>query len=128
MCIRDSKTGKDRTKEGLTIGSGEVLQPVLYSMVVEQMTGQPVHEARLSFCTSAGGFRVRAVALSETARRTGVEALTIIDRAIELGFLAAAPKDGACTWCSFRPVCGPSEESRVGRKPQDRLRDLHELR
>jgi len=126
--VTDHKTGKDRTKEGLTIGSGEVLQPVLYSMVVEQLTGQPVHEARLSFCTSAGGFKVRTVALSETARRTGLEALTIVDRAIELGFLAPAPKEGACTWCSFRPVCGPSEESRVGRKPQDRLRDLHELR
>jgi len=126
--VTDHKTGKDRTKEGLTIGSGEVLQPVLYSMVVEQMTGQPVHEARLSFCTSAGGFRVRAVALSDPARHAGLEALTIIDRAIELGFLAPAPKEGACTWCNFRPVCGPSEQSRVDRKPQDRLRDLHELR
>ena len=126
--VTDHKTGKDRTKEGLTIGSGEVLQPVLYSMVVEQMTGQAVYEARLSFCTSAGGFRVRTVALSETARQAGLEALTIIDRAIALGFLAPAPKEGACTWCNFRPVCGPSEASRVDRKPQDRLRDLHELR
>jgi hypothetical protein len=42
--------------------------------------------------------------------------------------LAAAPNEGACTWCDFRAVCGPSEEQRVARKPQDRLRDLIELR
>jgi hypothetical protein len=52
----------------------------------------------------------------------------VIDRAIELGFLAAAPVDGACAWCSFRAVCGPNEEQRISRKPTDRLRDLLELR
>jgi CRISPR/Cas system-associated exonuclease Cas4 (RecB family) len=126
--VTDHKPGRDRTKDGLTIGSGEVLQPVLYAMVVEQMTGRDVFEARLSFCTSAGGFRVRTVPLSATARRAGVEALEIIDRAVQLGFLPPAPREDACTWCSFRPVCGPSEASRIDRKPQDRLADLHELR
>jgi CRISPR/Cas system-associated exonuclease Cas4 (RecB family) len=126
--VTDHKTGKDRTKDGLTIGAGEVLQPVLYSMVVEQMSGQAVHEARLSFCTAAGGFRVRTVALSAPARRAGLEALEVVDRAIELGFLAPAPREGACTWCNFRPVCGANEEQRLQRKPQDRLRDLHERR
>ncbi len=126
--VTDHKTGKDRTRDGLIIGGGETLQPVLYSMVVEQMTGAPVHEARLSYCTSAGGYKVRAVPLLSQTRRAGIEALEVVDRAIELGFLAAAPKDGACVWCDFRAVCGPSEVQRVSRKPQDRLRDLHELR
>ena len=126
--VTDHKTGKDRTKDGLMIGGGEVLQPVLYSMVVEQMTGEPVDEARLSFCTSAGGYRIRSVPLTPQTKQAALEALTIIDRAIELGFLAAAPKEGACAWCDFRPVCGPAEEQRVERKPQDRLRDLLELR
>jgi len=126
--VTDHKTGKDRTREGLIINGGETLQPVLYSMVVERMTDKPVHEARLSYCTAAGGYKVRAVPLLPQTRRAGVEALEVIDRAIELGFLAAAPKEGACTWCDFRAVCGPTEEQRVSRKPQDRLRDLHELR
>jgi ATP-dependent helicase/nuclease subunit B len=126
--VVDHKTGKDRSKDGLMIGGGETLQPVLYSMVVEQLTDKPVFEGRLSFCTSAGGYRIRSVPLTEQTRRAGIEALEVIDRAIELGFLAAAPKEGACTWCSFRPVCGPSEQERVDRKPPDRLRDLHELR
>ena len=40
--------------------------------------------------------------------------LTIVDRAVEQGFLPAAPAERACTWCDFRPVCGPREEERVG--------------
>jgi RecB family exonuclease len=126
--VIDHKTGKDRTKDGLVIGNGETLQPVLYSMAVETLTGKPVSEARLSFCTAAGGYRIRSVALTGSARGAGVEALEVIDRAIELGFLAAAPRDGACAWCAFRSVCGPHEQQRIERKPQDRLRDLHELR
>jgi hypothetical protein len=108
--VTDHKTGKDRTKDGLTIGNGETLQPVLYSLVVEQMTGKPVYESRLSFCTAAGGYKVRTVPLSSRSRDAGLEALTIIDRSIELGFLAPAPRDGACAWCSYVAVCGPNEE------------------
>ncbi len=126
--VTDHKTGKDRTRDGLIINGGETLQPVLYSMVIERMADKPVHEARLSFCTAAGGYAVRVVPLLPLTRRAGLEALEIIDRAIEQGFLAAAPREGACTWCDFRAVCGPAEEQRVSRKPQDRLRDLHELR
>ena len=112
----------------MVIGGGTVLQPVLYSMAVERITGRPVHESRLSYCTSAGGFTVFPIAVDADNRRLGVEALEIIDRAIELGFLAAAPAEGACEWCDFRPVCGPNEEQRTGRKPTERLRDLFELR
>jgi CRISPR/Cas system-associated exonuclease Cas4 (RecB family) len=126
--VVDHKTGRDRTADGLIIGKGETLQPVLYSMVIERMTGKSVYEGRLSFCTAAGGYRIRSVPLTAHTKQVALEALTIIDRAIELGFLAAAPKEGACAWCNFRPVCGPAEQQRVDRKPQDRLRDLHELR
>ncbi len=126
--VTDHKTGKDRSKDNLTIGGGAVLQPVLYSMAVEQITGQTVSESRLFFCTSAGGYKVRPVALTAQSRRAGIEALEVVDRAIELGFLAAAPGAGACTWCDFRPVCGPHEEQRIARKPLEALRDLAELR
>ncbi len=126
--VTDHKTGKDRTKPPLVIGGGAVLQPVVYSLVVEQITGRTVRESRLSFCTSAAGYKIQPVALTDASRRAGIEALEIVDRAIERGELAAAPAEGACTWCDFRPVCGPNEEERVKRKPQDRLRDLAELR
>ena len=74
--VTDHKTGRDRTKEGLIINGGETLQPVLYSMVVEQMTGKTVYESRLLFCTSAGGYKVRTVPLSAHNREVGLEALT----------------------------------------------------
>jgi CRISPR/Cas system-associated exonuclease Cas4 (RecB family) len=126
--VTDHKTGKDRTKAPLIIGGGAVLQPVLYSLVVEQTTRRKVVESRLSFCTAAAGYSIQPVALDNTSRRSGLEALEIIDRAVEHGDLAAAPAEGACAWCDFRVVCGPAEEERIRRKPQDRLRDLFELR
>jgi CRISPR/Cas system-associated exonuclease Cas4 (RecB family) len=126
--VTDHKTGKNRSTPGMVIGGGAVLQPVLYSMVVEQVMRRPVRESRLSYCTSAGGFTVFPIALDANNRRLGLEALEIIDRAIETGSLAAAPAEGACEWCDFRAVCGPNEEQRTSRKPKDRLRDLIELR
>jgi hypothetical protein len=126
--VTDHKTGRDRHRDTLIIGGGEVLQPVLYSIAVERITGTPVYESRLFFCTSAGGYKVRPVPLTESTRRAGLEALAIVDRAIELGTLAAAPREGACRWCDFRAICGPNEELRIGRKPTERLGDLLELR
>lgn len=126
--VTDHKTGRDRHRDGMLIDGGKVLQPILYSMVVEQVLGKPVAVSRLFFCTSAGGYKVRPVEMTPAARRLGIEALEIIDRAVERGTLAAAPADGACAWCDFRPVCGPNEEARVRRKPPEWLADLNELR
>jgi ATP-dependent helicase/nuclease subunit B len=54
--------------------------------------------------------------------------LEIVDRAIELGFLPPAPADRACSWCDFRPICGPHEEKRLRKKSTDKLGDLIALR
>ena len=109
------------------IGGGAVLQPVLYALAVEAITGRPVVEGRLSFCTAAGGFTVEPVPLDAAARRAGIEALEIIDRAVEHGTFAAAPQEHACDWCDFRSVCGPQVPTRTARKPPA-LTDLLELR
>ena len=126
--VTDHKTGKDRTKDTLVIGGGSVMQPLVYAAVAEQMLGVPVGESRLFFCTSAGGFKQRPVLLDSAAKRVAVEALEIIDRAVERGTLAPAPAEGACTWCEFRPVCGPAGEERLARKPRAFLEDLLTLR
>jgi hypothetical protein len=68
------------------------------------------------------------VPLSEANRRAGLEALEIIDRAIELGFLPPAPAERACTWCDFRPVCGPDAPLHLRRKPAESIGDLTSLR
>ena len=65
---------------------------------------------------------------TDYARAQGVLALTIIDRAIELGRLPAAPARDGCRFCDFRPVCGPGEERRVANKPEALVADLVALR
>ena len=127
--VTDHKTGKYRGKDHMIVGGGEALQPVLYSLALEQATGKRVVEGRLYYATTAGGYRDAPIALTPQARRMGVEVLEIIDRAIETGFLAAAPREHACTWCDFRPVCGPLAERRIARcKSPEPLADLHALR
>jgi CRISPR/Cas system-associated exonuclease Cas4 (RecB family) len=126
--VTDHKTGRNRTTDRTVIGGGAILQPVLYSLAVEQVLGAPVAYGRLFYCTSAGSFADHAIAIDEKNRRAGLEALEIVDRAIELGFLPPAPAKNACTWCDFRSVCGPHEEQRVARKAADRLADLEALR
>jgi CRISPR/Cas system-associated exonuclease Cas4 (RecB family) len=126
--VTDHKTGSNRTAAGLVVGGGETLQPVLYALAVESALGQPVSEARLSFCTSRGGFTDRAVPIGPRQRRSGIEVLEIINRALETVTLVPAPKEGACRWCDFASVCGPHEERRTAGKDPRVLRDLHSLR
>jgi CRISPR/Cas system-associated exonuclease Cas4 (RecB family) len=126
--ITDHKTGKNRTTWKTVIGGGAILQPVLYGLAVEAGLGKPVTSGRLSYCTAAGGFSDHEIPLNEQNRRAGLEALEIVDRAIELGFLPAAPAERACTWCDFLAVCGPGEPARVARKVRDKLGDLDALR
>ncbi|MDA1094171.1 MAG: PD-(D/E)XK nuclease family protein [Acidobacteria bacterium] len=126
--VTDHKTGKNRTQERMIVGRGEVLQPVLYGLAVEQSLGRPVAESRLFYSTVAGGYGSRTITLGDTERRHGLEVLEIIDRAIEHGVVLPAPRQGACTWCDFRVVCGPWEETRVRRKDSTKLADLQVLR
>jgi RecB family exonuclease len=127
--VTDHKTGRkpDRIEKTI-VGGGAVLQPVLYAMVVERALNAPVHHGRLFYCTSAGSFFEHPIPLSESTRTAGLEALRIIDRAIEIGFLAASPHDEACDRCDFIAVCGREVARRVARKPQDKLADLDALR
>ncbi len=126
--ITDHKTGKNRTTWKTVIGGGATLQPVLYGVAVAQALGAVVTSGRLFYCTAPGGFTEHEIPLNDANRHAGIEALEIVDRAIELGFMPAAPAERACTWCDFRAVCGPHEEARVKLKSADRLGDLHALR
>jgi hypothetical protein len=66
--------------------------------------------------------------MSDRARNLGLEVLTIIDRALELGTFPAAPAERQCDFCDFRPACGPDQPRRVRRKSPDLLGDLKSLR
>lgn len=127
--VTDHKTGRRPEKlDKVIVGGGAVLQPVLYGMAVEAALGKPVSVGRLFYCTATGGFTEHPIPVNERTRAAGLEVLQVIDRAIESGFLAAAPTEEACDRCDFRPVCGPDVFRRVSRKPQDRLADLLALR
>ena len=126
--VTDHKTGKDRTAERMVVGHGEVLQPVLYGLAVEQALGRPVAESRLFYSTLSGGYGVRSVSLDDTARRYAAEVLSIVDRAIDDGVILPAPRRDACKWCDYRVVCGPWEETRARRKDDTKLVDLQALR
>jgi CRISPR/Cas system-associated exonuclease Cas4 (RecB family) len=129
--ITDHKTGRKPDKiDKILIGGGAVLQPVLYAMAVEAALDAPVHRGRLFYCTAHGGFHEHEIPLDERTRALGLEVLQVVDRAIEAGFLAAAPTEDACARCDFRPVCGPGVYRRVARKPHDGhvLADLAEIR
>jgi ATP-dependent helicase/DNAse subunit B len=126
--VTDYKTGRDRNQQGMVIGGGEVLQPVLYGLAVEAAVGEKVSQGRLYFCTSMGGFSERAVDLHPVTRQRALQVLDLIDRAVERAFLPPAPKERACNWCDFLEVCGLSEETRLSRKNAEPLDDLNTLR
>lgn len=127
--VTDYKTGRvpDRL-DGLVVGGGAVLQPVLYGLAAERALGRPVREGRLYFCTSAGGFTSHPVQLDEVGRRAGMEVLEVVDAAIASGSLMAAPDAHACGRCDFGVVCGPDVPRRIAHKQETPLAHLRELR
>jgi CRISPR/Cas system-associated exonuclease Cas4 (RecB family) len=127
--VTDHKTGRRPERiEKVIVGGGAVLQPVLYGIAVETALQQTVSQGRLFYCTAAGGYYEHPIPVNERTRAAGIEVLQVIDRAVEGGFLAAAPAPDACDRCDFRAVCGPDVFRRVSHKPQDRLADLAALR
>ncbi len=126
--VTDHKTGKNRSTADLVVGGGAVLQPVLYSIAVEKGLASKVVEGRLFYATTAGGFAAHAIPINDYTRAQAAQVLTIVDRAVERGTLPPAPAERACTWCDFRPVCGPREEERAARKARAFLADLEALR
>jgi ATP-dependent helicase/nuclease subunit B len=124
----DHKTGKARAKDGVIIGGGQHLQPVLYALACETLLGDPVESGRLYYCTADGNYEERVVMLDDFARGYAGIMVDTVGKALDEGFLPAAPAHDACVWCDYLAVCGPNEERRVRVKPQDRLVSLKGLR
>jgi len=124
----DHKTGKARAQDGVVVGGGEHLQPVLYALACELLLEGDVEGGRLYYCTSTGEFKSVEVPLDKISRAEAGDVVHIIASAIEEGFLPAAPEKGACDWCDYRAVCGPLEYIRTSRKPRIALHELIRLR
>jgi ATP-dependent helicase/nuclease subunit B len=130
-CLRvtDHKTGRVWAKAGVVIGGGEILQPMLYALAAEKLLGDPVRYGRLYYCTAAGKYEDRVVAIDEKSRAAAAEAISIVGAALKRGFLPAAPAADKCRLCDYKIVCGPYEEMRVRqRKPEKGIAELKRLR
>jgi RecB family exonuclease len=126
--VTDHKTGKPPTPVPAHIGGGRHLQPLLYSLAVEQLLGSPVEIARLSYCTQRGGYTDVHIPVREPGRHYLKFALDTINNHFLDAFFPAAPSAGACGICDYHAVCGPYEEMRVARKSAEELIPLTQLR
>jgi ATP-dependent helicase/nuclease subunit B len=125
--ITDHKTGKAQPPFGFT-RKGEVLQPLLYAEAAEMLLGKPAVATRLSYCTQRGGYKLDEIPVTDEGRSHLSKVIEIIDASLAQGFVPAAPRREACTYCDYRIVCGPYEERRVENKKPERVRLLEELR
>jgi RecB family exonuclease len=127
--VTDHKSGKVWMPEGAVVNGGESLQPVLYSLAYEALTGERVDSARLYYCTQRSGYTERVVRADEEALEIVAELKRRLDVVIEEGFFPAAPKARGCEYCDYLPVCGPRMQIDAKRKEGDpRLSPLNWIR
>ena len=128
--VTDHKTGRfPETVPGVT-GGGKALQPLLYGLAVEKLLNTPVASGRLFFATQRGEYKFTHVELNRNSRMILARLLSDIEVSIAGGFLPPYPEKDACEHCDYRPVCGPYEELRAGKKDRhdERLEPLIEIR
>jgi len=127
--LTDYKTGRASVSRGAVILGGRSLQPVLYALAAEKLfAGAEAESGRLDYCTTKGQFREVTVPLNEEARKDIEFLARVLSSRLDKGAFPASPREGACAWCDYRPVCGPHEEDRITRKSSDAIRDVIELR
>ena len=126
--VTDHKTGKVPMERPESVGSGEILQPLLYGLAAEKLLGKKVESGMLYYCTQRGRYEQVLIPLGPQSLERIRFVMQGIEESIERGFLPAAPRRDACKFCDYRAVCGPYEERRVKRKPQDRLDTIQKIR
>ena len=129
--VTDHKTGKVRRQaRPADRWRQDHCSRCLYALAAEKLfAGEgTVTAGRLYFCTSTGGFAEQVVPLDEQARDAAVQVAEAVGDAVATPFLPAAPDEGQCDLCDYRVVCGPYEERRAARKPQENLEPLLAVR
>jgi CRISPR/Cas system-associated exonuclease Cas4 (RecB family) len=127
----DHKTGKTKVKAGVVTEGGTVLQPVVYSLVLEKIlgpSGAAVAGGELYYCTHAGDFTRVFVPLDDRARAAFGTVASTVDGALREGFLPRAPGEYGCRYCDFQTICGEGAEQIAANKRQERLVPLQTLR
>jgi CRISPR/Cas system-associated exonuclease Cas4 (RecB family) len=128
--VTDHKTGKSPENPPAYVGGGLFLQPLLYGLAASQLLGSEVESGRLLYATQRGEYKYAQIPITDRSRAFLAKLLANIDVSIEQGFLPPAPQKDACGYCDYRPVCGPYEELRFGKKNRrdERLEPLTEIR
>jgi ATP-dependent helicase/DNAse subunit B len=128
--ITDYKSGKAWVPQEAVVNGGETLQPILYALAYEALTGAEVAASRLYYCTERGGFEERPIVPDEEALGVVKEFRRRLDAIIEEGFFPASPKPPLdCRFCDYQSVCGPWAAHDAQRKQKDpRLSPLNWLR
>jgi len=128
--VTDHKSGKAWMPEGAVVNGGENLQPILYTLAYEALTGEEVDSARLYYVTQRAGYAERVVRADEEALAVVAEFQRRLDEVIEEGFFPASPLEKpGCAWCDYLAVCGPRMQIDARRKQNDpRLSPLNWLR
>lgn len=113
--ITDFKTGKasiEPTGGRDVLFGGRALQPVLYALAYEALSGGTVASGRLYYATIRGAYQETVVeAAGEESRAVFEEFVAHLDRAIADGRFPALPNPNVsypvCEYCDYLPVCGP---------------------
>ncbi len=113
--ITDYKTGKasiESTGESDVLFGGRALQPLLYALAYEALSGAPAASGRLYYATIRGAYlHTQVDAASERSRAVFESFVAGIDRAIRDGRFPALPNPAVsysvCKYCDYLPVCGP---------------------
>ncbi|MBZ0113931.1 MAG: PD-(D/E)XK nuclease family protein, partial [Thermoanaerobaculia bacterium] len=126
--VTDHKTGRPPEAKEVGVGGGEILQPLIYALAAQEVLGGSSQSGRLYYSSRRGGYETREVPVSPYHEKYLEDVLTAVDEAVGAGFLPAAPRAKACDYCDFRPICGPYEELRTGRKRREPLAVLDKVR
>ena len=113
--ITDYKTGRasiETTRQQRILFGGRALQPLLYALAYEALSGAPTASGRLYYATIRGTYLETVVdAASEESRGVFEAFVDGLDRATRNGRFPALPNPGVsyrvCDYCDYLPVCGP---------------------
>ena len=113
--ITDYKTGRasiETTRQQRILFGGRALQPLLYALAYEALSGTPTASGRLYYATIRGTYLETVVdAASEESQAVFEAFVGGLDRATRNGRFPALPNPGVtyrvCDYCDYLPVCGP---------------------